>query len=254
MVSGDWHGDLTFAQRAIKATRAMGMTHLIQLGDFGFWPGVAGKRYIEEVSQASTLAGVAVLVIDGNHEDHYQLEDLVEKHGRFEPIPVMGNVFYLPRGCRFDLNDVRFGALGGAVSIDKGRRTLGLSWWPGEDIKQADLLALGDDPLDILLTHDSPATGQIDMAINSQMTPWLGQELQRASQSNRKAVLTAALATRPKHLLHGHHHVYLQDTISSGEFSFLSEGIAANTSGWSIAVRVLDLERPHLATEAPTRR
>lgn len=58
-------------------------------------------------------------------------------------------VQWIPRGCRWVWNGVRFGAVGGAFSVDWRRRTPGDSWWPDhENVSDTDIERLGSDALD----------------------------------------------------------------------------------------------------------
>ena len=65
-----------------------------------------------------------VLFCDGNHDNHWELRAL-------KNLAVSDNVFYQPRGSTITLPDGRnFLFMGGANSIDKYRRTVGVSWCP----------------------------------------------------------------------------------------------------------------------------
>jgi hypothetical protein len=72
------------------------------------------------------------------------------------PVAIGDRCRYLPRGLRWDWRGVRFGALGGAFSVDRRERVEGESWWWAEVISDADVERLGDARLDVLVTRDAP--------------------------------------------------------------------------------------------------
>src|SRR5207302_2100931 len=92
---------------------------------------------------------------------------------------------------------VRFGALGGAFSIDWRDRTPGKSWWPEEVTTASDVERLGGEPLDVLVAHEAPAG-----------VPLAGFRLpvedEVRSEEVRQLVRAAVQATRPRLVLHGH--------------------------------------------------
>src|SRR6266702_3802730 len=80
LVAGDWHGDREWALSVIKRVPQLlsgEQTRLIlHLGDFGIWPGVEGRRYLDSVSAVLDLVGAQLWFIDGNHEDFPQLAQM----------------------------------------------------------------------------------------------------------------------------------------------------------------------------------
>jgi predicted phosphodiesterase len=200
MLLGDVHGDLDFLERRLSMARLHDVRHIIQLGDFGIWSGSKGKAYRESVIALTEQYQVRLDFLDGNHDNHECLRELVDEYGWENPILMGGGLHYLPRGCRFLLGNTKFGVLGGAFSIDLDRRVEGVSWWRRETIESIDLARLGDEPVDILLTHDSPKR------IDSMCYP-LRPELEQKSLANRKAVLAAIEQTHPHTVYHGHWHI-----------------------------------------------
>lgn len=143
---GDTHGDLEFAQRAAEHAAEHDAT-IIQVGDWGFeWP---GARHLVALDAILWRSGqVTMHFVDGNHDWHPVLPDLVAPH-----------VIYQPRGSTYtDADGTRFLFQGGAPSIDWASRTPGRSWWPEEVITEEDharALAV-DGPIHVLVTHDAP--------------------------------------------------------------------------------------------------
>ena len=106
---------------------------IIVNGDFGigFWDGVYWSEemfydWIEEQSYT-------VLFCDGNHENHEKLNKYpveIWNDGRVHKI--RKNLIHLMRGEVYNIDGTTIFAFGGGYSIDKYRRTEGISWWPQE--------------------------------------------------------------------------------------------------------------------------
>src|SRR5690554_5324471 len=151
VIAGDWHGNLQHATFVVDRASYQGIDTVIQVGDFGFgWPG-DDPRLLQRLSRRLVNRGVQLLFIRGNHDCTPWLDELDrDEDGLADADP---HIRYVPDGARFELNGLRFGALGGARSVDKDLRTEGRDWWPDEEAHPADLEWLGHDPLDVLLTH-----------------------------------------------------------------------------------------------------
>jgi len=135
-------------------------------GDFGYWPEfdnstVLGKvRYgldgrVIKKREKWFLKGIKtqgsiVRFCDGNHEDHWNLAKL--------EFPVIyENVVYMKRGTVSALPDGRNVLwIGGAESIDKKLRTIGVDWFPEEVLTQGDVYRLPDVRIDIVISHTCP--------------------------------------------------------------------------------------------------
>lgn len=201
--SGDWHGFETPAADIIYLCGKAGVRKLFQVGDFGFWPGAKGSEYLDTVEMACAAAEITLYWIDGNHDWHDEIGRLTDSHGFLSPIEIRNRVHYLPRGCRITVSGLKFGALGGAFSVDWRWRKPYISWWPEELIKGSDVDRLGDDKLDVLLTHTSP----VELPISS----WVltGSDADKAD-NDHNCVAQAIRQTRPSLLVHGHwHHCYI---------------------------------------------
>lgn len=198
LLVGDSHGNAAFMRAACNRAAQLGIPVLLQLGDFGLWPGVSGNEFLAEVGRAASTAGVHVCFIDGNHDDHAQIGRWPT---RFDgPVPVGGALTYLARGRRWTWAGVRFGALGGAFSVDWRGRVPGQSWWPEEVVTDADVERLGPDRLDVLVCHDSPA----ELTMRSRFI--LAPADQSAADESRRHVQEAVDVTRPRLVVHGHWH------------------------------------------------
>lgn len=147
-VLGDCHGWWTDMQILIANLKA---DIVLQVGDFGYFPRHPGYDPRERIESP-----VPIHFCDGNHEDHERLVAL-RKDGERTAHEVAQNVFWQDRGSTLTLPDGRVVLfLGGADSIDKRLRTEGDSWFPGEQITDADMQALPDVKVDIVVSHTCP--------------------------------------------------------------------------------------------------
>jgi hypothetical protein len=228
-VAGDWHGNTPWA---IKAVRKMAgylapPRIILQLGDFGIWPGPDGASYLAGLDAALASAEAELWFIDGNHEDFTQL--------RPEPFQVTERIRYLPRGHRWTWHDRTWLALGGAVSLDRARRTPGLDWWPEEEItwRQAGAV-ISAGPADVMITHECPA------GIAHEFPPrpswWAASDLRR-NDAHRALMREVVLGVRPGWLMHGHLHIGYQREVDLGAGPLQVTGLdrdGAEHGNWAI--------------------
>ncbi|WP_171041381.1 metallophosphoesterase family protein [Sinomonas susongensis] len=209
LIAGDWHRDAHWAVETIKAARQQGLRHVIHLGDLGaFWPSdypeppsrtnSLGKAYgfTRSLSDAVRDANIKFMFIDGNNDNHEFLAQLPRRRRRAR----MMGLTYLPRGTRFRLGGRRFGALGGAYSLDRGQRRHHVDWWPEEEPTAEDVRRLGDRRLDVLLAHEVPAS--VELPASFPVRP----ETEAEANRTRELVQAAVEATRPAQLFAGHWH------------------------------------------------
>ena len=102
LVAGDWHGDQAWALNVIKRLPellAAERTRLVlQLGDFGIWPGRDGQRYLAAVGWALDQVDAQLWFIDGNHEDFTMLDAVADARCGDGRVGVAPGIFHLPRG------------------------------------------------------------------------------------------------------------------------------------------------------------
>jgi hypothetical protein len=142
-VCGDTHGKHDF-NKLRKWQEGKTLTKddvVIQLGDFGFIWERLGKNKDQEY-WLNWLANrkYILLVILGNHENYDEIETLpytemfggqvqyYESIGRFG----INRIYFAKRGEIYTINGKTFWAFGGALSVDKDSRTLGISYWEQE--------------------------------------------------------------------------------------------------------------------------
>lgn len=235
-VVGDLHGNTLRAKKAIQFAAEKGCSAVIQLGDFGLWPGPKGKRYLETVFDTTAECKMRFLWIAGNHENWDEIDKwkaewtwpLTHEH----PHVMSEYVSYVPDGARFRLDGIRYGALGGAYSVDKSLRTPFISWWPQEEPTMEDVDRLGEAPLDVLLTHDAPAKPEGGGMI-------LTDRREREAGNARHLIRLALENTCPRTLFHGHWH-YRYDTHWNGTTVY---GIASDQEPFYENVVLFDAKR-----------
>lgn len=204
-LAGDWHGNDMAAAAAFQQAAEEKADVVVQVGDLGVWPGQYGQEYLDLLETFTEVYKLPLLFLDGNHEDFDQLEAFTGHPagvGALRP-----NVLHLKRGTVWTWAGYRFGALGGAVSIDKGTRMPGVSWWPQEEITDADVDLLlknaAGAPLDVLLTHDTVSDAPLPTDPGR-----LPHGVQLSCDISRQMVYRAAKGTTPKLLVHGHYHEF----------------------------------------------
>lgn len=134
-------------------------------GDAGFvWYGDdAADGRDKMVLDTINALGFTVCFIDGNHENHHALNlyPVVEFHGG-KAHKLRDNVYHLMRGEIFSFEGKTYWTFGGAASVDKIRRTPGISWWPEEVPSMEEMehgletLASHGNKVDYIITHQAP--------------------------------------------------------------------------------------------------
>lgn len=216
VIAGDWHGNTAWMRRALRSVHDAGHELIIHVGDLQvLWPyDVAGPMTPEQYAlmpaagdlyeftwQLGRLLekyGITMLFVDGNHDNHPALRALPREEHGFGVIS--DRLKYLPRGHRFTIGGVRFGALGGAYSINRARLTRGASWWPEEVVESADVTTLGTGALDVLIAHEVPAGITLAKAFD------LPDAIERESYVSRLLLREAVRNTEPSLVFSGHWH------------------------------------------------
>jgi hypothetical protein len=209
LVAGDWHGNRYWALNVIHRVPQLLAGEqrrlILQLGDFGIWPGDEGRRYLNAVSMALHQVGAELWFIDGNHEDFTLLAQManssVVPDGR---IRVRDDIYHLPRGHRWAWHGRWWLACGGGVSLDKAMRRPGLDWWSQEEItEEQEAAIIGGGTADVMVCHDCPAA--VPHAFPAPPSQWHPADLAR-NDAHRSRLQRIADAVRPDHLMHGHLH------------------------------------------------
>jgi len=215
-VHADWEKFNLFLERKKPDT-------VIACGDFGFWPGFKrivatgqenGPRYTDIWKEGLIKNGnCPIFFCDGNHENHWKLIELVEKHGREHPIEVLPGVFYCPRGCIIEINGKKILLFGGAFSVDRHLRRMGVDWFPEEIPSYSELeFALENikkhGGIDIVVSHTAPRVLDV---------PGVIKELDKYD-SARDMLDVILKETNPELWFYGHFHRAHEATVGNTRF------------------------------------
>lgn len=163
---GDIHGVSRSLEIAAARAYANGASALIQVGDFGVYPGLLGR-----LIGAARRSPIPIYFIDGNHEDFRMIRawwDAMEADDVSVYHVVKDQLRYVRRGSVLTVDGRQVAFLGGAGSIDYAYRKLGTDWFNEEQIADADVLrlelqALGNINLqalgkkvDLMVAHTPP--------------------------------------------------------------------------------------------------
>jgi len=174
LLSGDFHddarGELAFLTREYLLERYNDelfreINYHIILGDSGFlWPGQDQREAL--ILEKLSKRPFPVLCVIGNHEPVLGRPDLPEIDIGIGEKVILANeknplLVFLKRGKVYNIENLKFLVLGGALSIDKMFRIPNLSWWEKEywtEEEKAELFALleKDNSFDFVLSHTGP--------------------------------------------------------------------------------------------------
>lgn len=267
LVVGDCHGNEKFFSRACRVAVREGCSHILFVGDFGYWEHYShGARFLAVAEYELAERGLEGWWIDGNHENHPLLwekygptpswlmdEDPTVKYGVSQGalVEVRPHLFYVPRGFRWEWEGTSFLACGGAYSIDAPRRTPGQTWWQTEMItnEQVDACIEGGHA-DVMITHDAPYGFQLPAIAFKDSFP--------LSTENRKQLGRIVEQVAPHMLIHGHyHHRYANwHTLENGPKlgkKVRIEGLGSDQDGDEKSWIVLEIEGAVGVKEAPVK-
>jgi len=200
LIAGDWHGNHVWAKKIIDVAHAEGIDKMIQLGDFGVWPGKDGQEYLYILSRYLVKKNVKLYFVPGNHEDFNQIEDWEKNIPKNEDghIEVLPNLFYAGKVNKWQWEGKVFASVGGAVSIDRKWRKLNESWWKQEQLTQEEeKAAIELGKVDYLFSHDCPT-----------YHPFRGLKVDYESELHRAKMNNVVRSLRPDFWFHGHMHEY----------------------------------------------
>lgn len=203
MILGDIHGNHQAARRAVDYAARNGVRHIIWAGDCGLWPGFSGIDFLDEVNFYSRRNNVLNYWVGGNHEwwdEWIRVLRHTEKDSKGFAY-LRSHIRLAPRIHTWKWDGRRFMSAAGAVSIDKSWRTPGESWWPQEQLMDAEVEAAARMPVcDYLITHDC-----------SNYTPFIGSMIPSLdSMMHRQKIDKIIMGVRPKKHFHGHMHTQYQ--------------------------------------------
>lgn len=236
-IAGDWHANLTWMRKAVGYAADRGAEVILHLGDYGYQFTPAFRRGAESIL---AQAGIPLLFVDGNHDDQRWLHRITLDSTGIRH--VSDHVWHLPRGFRWEWDDIRLMALGGAHSVDRPWRVPGESWWPEESLTDEDVrYACASGRVDVLLIHDAPA-GVVIPGVDDRSTPapWSEAELLLAN-AHREKVRHVVQEVNPLQVWHGHYHVAYERVVEFVHGPTRVVGLAHDGTSLAANVRVMDL-------------
>lgn len=237
LVSGDSHADSYYLGYLDAVASEHDCDVIFVLGDFGYWPkSRVGKLLLDKVAEMQH----PVFWLAGNHEDWDAIEEIVTPLDTFHE--VSPNCFYAPTGLRWEWDGVKFLSVGGAFSIDRGRRVKHVSWFPQEVITDDDVAACANpdgERVDIILSHDAPH--QSDMQMHFMQAYGSPYEDYTETAINRAKLGNIVADWRPSRLYHGHWHLHYMEKVDLVEDDDLTI-IGLNCNGIGNSIMVIDTE------------
>ena len=162
-ITGDTHGFNDIDKLVLNKTLASltDNDYLLITGDFGgIWD---GGMHDEDILDYYEKKPYMTLFIDGNHENFDLLNSYpVEQWNGGKLHRINSKVIHLMRGQIFNIEYMSIFTFGGALSIDKAYRTLGISWWPEEEPSEEEYteamknLEKNGFLVDYIVTHAAP--------------------------------------------------------------------------------------------------
>jgi Icc-related predicted phosphoesterase len=239
-VAGDWHGDTGWAVKAINAFADREIKLIVQLGDFGIWPGPNGVSYIEVIQRTLVKNKQTLYVVPGNHEDYAQIEKI--QYGIDGLQHLTQNIKFIPRGFRATLGNRTFVTLGGANSIDREWRQPNIDWWKEESITLGDVYrTVEGGKVDVMFAHDCPYG--VSLPLNHRDSGWTVEGLTYAQES-RMMLRAAVDMVQPKLFMHGHYHTYYDNltTLNDSENDYETRFVGLNMNKFPQSNALLTLE------------
>lgn len=147
LIVGDMHGDKKNAISIFEVAIKNDCNKIICVGDFGYFPNLPEcVEFLEFVSSEAINKGIHFSFVDGNHENHHSLNTFSGNTRMVYP-----GIEWNFRGKQWEDSGLTFISMGGAYSIDKEHRTMGVDWFPEERIKVKDVWAIEGKKIRLLI-------------------------------------------------------------------------------------------------------
>jgi predicted phosphodiesterase len=154
LVFGDLHCDRRHLRGLVERAVEEHCDALVSLGDLCYLPHhPEGRRFLRSASALLRVAGLELLLVDGNHDD---AEALTRADGRTPaagPVPLGYRLHHLRAGTRFRLGRLRCLAYGGSLPTRPARPRR--DWFRAAALERAACERVGGGgEIDLLFCHD----------------------------------------------------------------------------------------------------
>lgn len=209
MIVGDTHAGLKNILPKLSIAKKLGIQHVLQVGDFGYFPtNMEGLSFLDEIQVEAQKNNLSVYAIPGNHEDHdaweYAVKSTLPKHKGFTL--VRSRILLSPKVNTWRWDDKTFMVAGGAVSVDKEWRLAAEEracaprtyWWPNEELTDNDVqkIRMLGKKVDYLITHDASNNTAFRFRLKTDPD----------SERHRRRIDSVISLTKPNMHFHGHYH------------------------------------------------
>lgn len=233
---GDSHCSTSFVINAIDMAKELGIDRVFQVGDFGWFPkSNNGQAFIKNVAEYTKKRNMSLYWIPGNHEDWNDVQRIWNTnpidHIRYQK----SNMFLVRNGSSWQWDNLKFGTLAGAFSIDRDRRAKDWDWFEAEMPDESLIPGIGI--VDVLITHEAPV-------VPPQI--YASGQFRRVTESavSQDTIYHAMMSTKPQLLIHGHWHHFAQYQVAGTTVQALD----CNFTSLPYASCVLDSETKKLYT------
>lgn len=223
-IAGDSHGDKMYISWCVSQALKHGHEFVIIVGDWGFFT-ESNRNNCNSIVEEAGEGKVRLCFLGGNH-DNWEYLNSIGRHTN-ELVQVCPYIFFIPQGCFFLMDGLRFASMGGAYSVDHAHREQGVDWWPHETISEDDLRAFyinwelhqyGD--IDIFLSHEGPDIPELVDTV---------RPLYKQTEDQMRSIGDLMYVAHPKYHIHGHHHRFYTCKVGDDcEYNITVVGLDAN--------------------------
>lgn len=163
--AGDCHGQTKAIVKLDEKAAEISADFIVQCGDLGlFWPRVYRELAdFFELRAKSNPRSVPFYFVDGNHDNHDELDRLHSEASDAPVVEVAPNCFHIARATKLTLGGVTHLFCGGARSTDRGPREAIYDgyriWWPQEAPSDAQMEKFARElqsGVEVVVTHEAP--------------------------------------------------------------------------------------------------
>lgn len=214
-IFGDTHGQWDIFNENLQNLPEISNT-VIVAGDFGYWP------FAEfDLKRINTLS-FNIYFCPGNHENWEELELLEKKYPDTPIIEIVPHIFYCTFGSVLSVEGHNILFCGGADSIDKNSRKIGLDWFPQEVITIADMKKLPErKDIDIVVSHTAPL----------EIVERLDEFFYKQKDPSCKMLSIVHDYYKPMYWFHGHFHMYKEFYLNNTYFYSLDREVSSYIDG-----------------------